>query len=138
VAEVLEHLVKVDRFFAQRMSEAIREARTSGLAPEQHPREPLPQTVDRTIRDRTDRRPAREAMQPTGDLDAEAAWEELDRARNDVRAVMAEADGLALGRVTSDHRFFGTLTIYQWVELTAAHEIRHADQIREIGAALGC
>jgi hypothetical protein len=30
----------------------------------------------------------------------------------------------------------GSLNVYQWVELTAAHEIRHADQIREIGAAL--
>ena len=49
---------------------------------------------------------------------------------------MLAADGLALGAVTAEHRFFGVLTVYQWVELVAAHECRHADQIREIGAAL--
>lgn len=54
---------------------------------------------------------------------------------DDSRAVLA-ADGLALGAVTAEHRFFGVLTVYQWVELVAAHERRHADQIREIGAAL--
>jgi len=33
------------------------------------------------------------------------------------------------------HPFFGTLTIYQWIELMAAHEGRHTEQIREIAAA---
>ena len=31
--------------------------------------------------------------------------------------------------------FFGTMTVYQWVELMAAHEGRHTKQIREIAAA---
>ena len=61
---------------------------------------------------------------------------QLDRARDEVRNAVLAADGLALGSVTTEHRFFGVLNVYQWVELTAAHECRHAEQIREIAAAL--
>ena len=90
----------------------------------------------RTMKDRTDRRPARDIVFPTGNVEASMAWADLDRAREEVRAAVLAADGLALGAVTAEHRFFGVLTVYQWVELVAAHECRHADQIREIGAAL--
>lgn len=137
VIDVVEHLAKVDRFFAERIAAAIADAQRGGLPPEEDPRAPLPADVARAIGDRTDRRPAREAMMPSGSVDLRTAWDALDRARAEVRAVMAAADGLALGRVTADHRLFGRLTVYQWVELTAAHETRHADQIREIGATLG-
>jgi hypothetical protein len=54
-----------------------------------------------------------------------------------LHAALSGADGLALSQVTLDHPFFGTLTIYQWIELMAAHEGRHTDQIREIGLVLG-
>ena len=136
VAEVLEHLVLVNGFFAQRMADAIAEARAAGLNPEQQAREPLSREVVRRMADRSDPREAREAMMPTGRVDAEAAWGSLDAAREAVRTAARGADGLALGSVKAEHRLFGPLTIYQWIELTAAHEVRHADQIREIGAAL--
>jgi uncharacterized damage-inducible protein DinB len=136
VAEVLEHLALVDRFFAERMVEAITTARAEGLPPEDAPRVRLPEQVTRQMADREDPREAREAMQPTGALGDAEAWEALDAAREAVRTAALNGDGLALGRVTSSHRFFGTLTVYQWVELTAAHEVRHADQIREIGQAV--
>jgi len=136
VAEVLEHLAKVDRLFAERIASAIGEARAGGLGPEHQARDPLPDAVTQRMHDRTDKREAREMVLPTGTVDTSAAWEDLDRARQEMRAAVAGADGLALGSVRADHRFFGTLNVYQWVELTAAHEIRHADQIREIGAAL--
>jgi hypothetical protein len=87
--------------------------------------------------DRSEAREAREALRPSGGLDAAAAAAELDVARDAVRQAVSLADGLALGSVSAEHRIFGSLTMYQWVELTAAHEMRHADQIREIGAALG-
>ena len=45
------------------------------------------------------------------------------------RRTVGAADGLALSEVEHTHSFFGTLTVYQWVELVAAHASRHADQI---------
>lgn len=136
VAEVLEHLAKVDRFFAARIGSAIEEARATGLGSEQTARDPLPGDVLARMVDRTDRRAARDEMMPDGLLDASAAWADLDRARDQLRAAVASADGLALGTVKAEHRFFGWLTAYQWIELTAAHEMRHAEQIRDIGSAL--
>lgn len=136
VAEVVEHLALVDRFFAERMADAIDSARAAGVGPERQAREPLSEEILRRMADRVDRREAREAVSPSGTLSAEEAWDALDQARQQVRSVVAGADGLALGSVRAEHRAFGSLTIYQWVELTAAHEVRHADQIREIGSAL--
>jgi uncharacterized damage-inducible protein DinB len=137
VAEVLEHLALVDRSFAQRMADAIAEARVAGLGPEDRPRNPLPPAIEHRMADRSEAREAREALRPAGGLDAAAAAAELDVARGAVRQAVSLADGLALGSVSAEHRVFGSLTMYQWVELTAAHEMRHADQIREIGDALG-
>lgn len=137
VAEVLEHLALVDRSFAQRMADAIAEARVAGLGPEDRPRDPLPPAIERRMADRGEAREAREALRPAGGLDAAAAAAELDAARDAVRQAVSRADGLALGSVSAEHRIFGSLTMYQWVELTAAHEMRHADQIREIAGALG-
>ena len=34
------------------------------------------------------------------------------------------------------HPFFGTMTLYQFVELMAAHEGRHTEQIKDIARAL--
>jgi hypothetical protein len=36
--------------------------------------------------------------------------------------------------VLHPHPFLGTLDLYEWVYFIAAHERRHADQVREIGA----
>lgn len=137
VAEVLEHLALVDRSFAQRMADAIAEARVAGLGPENRPRDPLPPAIVHRMADRSEAREAREALRPSGGLDAAAAAAELDAARDAVRQAVSLADGLALGSVSAEHRIFGSLTMYQWVELTAAHEMRHADQIREIGDTVG-
>jgi uncharacterized damage-inducible protein DinB len=136
VAEVLEHLALVDRSFAQRIAEAIAEARVAGLGQEGRPRDPLPPAIEHRMADRREAREARDALRPAGGLDAAAAAAELDAAREAVRHAVSLADGLALGSVSAEHRIFGSLTMYQWVELTAAHEMRHADQIREIGALL--
>ncbi len=136
VAEVLEHLAKVNRFFAERIATSVADARTTGLGPERQPRAPLSADIVNKMKDRTERRQARDIVMPSGAVECDAAWADLDRAREDVRAAALAADGLALGSVTAEHRFFGVLNVYQWVELTAEHECRHADQIREIGAAL--
>ena len=64
------------------------------------------------------------------------AWQDLERAHDELRAAVEAAKDLALGEIRTEHRIFGALSVYQWIELTAAHETRHADQIREIAGAL--
>ena len=59
-----------------------------------------------------------------------------DAARAAFRSTLGNADGLALSRVIHEHPRFGALNAYQWGGFIAAHEARHAEQIREIAAQL--
>ena len=133
-AEVVEHLSIVERIFGERIEKAI-QARAAGLDRETADRVTLPDLIETRMADRVNKRNAVEAVLPTG-LSCDAAWAAFERGHERVRAAVVAADGLALGDVTVDHPFFGTLTIYQWIELMAAHEARHTEQIREIAASL--
>lgn len=135
-AEVLEHVSIVERIFSDRVAAAVADARAVGLARETGDRAPLPAAIETRMADRVNKRTATEAARPSGTLDAAAAWDVVETGHRRLRALAEDADGLALGQVTIEHPFFGRLTIYQFVELMAAHESRHTEQIREIGRAL--
>jgi hypothetical protein len=134
-AEVLEHLTLVEQIFGGRIVNALETAR-AGLSPEAHPRAPLPEAVEQRMGDRVNKRQAPEPARPTGTVDVATGWATLEGNHSQLRAALAGCDGLALSQVTLDHPFFGTMNVYQWVELMAAHEGRHTEQIREIAAAL--
>jgi DinB superfamily len=134
-AEVVEHLSIVERIFGGRIEQAIA-ARAAELNRESSDRVQLPDAIVARMADRVNKRQAVEAAQPTGTLSCEAAWTAFTKGHERVSASVGAADGLALGEVTVDHPFFGTLTIYQWIELMAAHEGRHTEQIKEIASAL--
>ena len=134
-AEVLEHLTLVERSFGGRIVNALDAAR-AGLSPEAHPRAPLPDAVEQRMGDRVNKRQAPEPARPTGTVDVASGWATLESNHSTLRAALSGCDGLALSQVTLDHPFFGTMNVYQWVELMAAHEGRHTEQIKEIAAAL--
>ena len=73
--------------------------------------------------------------QPTG-MNAVDAWAKLERAGQGVRDLLRSVDGVALGGITFPHPLFGPLSLYQWFGFIAAHEARHAAQIREAAASL--
>ena len=136
VAEVLEHLSIVERIFTGRIAEAIAAARAGGLAEEASGRSPLSDAIETRMADRVNKRTAVEAARPTGALDAAAAWEAVASGHQRLRTLAEGADGLALSQVTIEHPFFGPMSVYQFVELVAAHEARHTGEIKEIGRAL--
>jgi hypothetical protein len=125
----------VERIFTDRIANEL-EPRIAGLVPEAAERATLPETIEARMADRVNRRQAPDTAQPTGEIGCDDAWARLEHGHGRLRTIVGAADGLALGQVVLDHRFFGSLTIYQWIELMAAHEGRHTDQIREIAAAL--
>ena len=135
-AEVIEHVSIVERLFGGRVTEAIGAARTAGLAAEAGERLPLADAIETRMADRVNKRTAVEAAQPTGTLDAVAAWAALEAGHERLRQTVAGAEGLALSQVTITHPFFGAMSVYQFVELMAAHEMRHAEQITEIARDL--
>lgn len=130
-SEIVHHLSLVDRLWMTQLAERIADARMAGLGPERSARVPLPPEAAALLADRTTRRAAPEPAHPQAGIDLAAAWVAAESARAEFRATVTAADGLALGEVTNTHRFFGVLTVYQWVELLARHEARHAQQIRE-------
>jgi len=137
INEVLEHLSLVESLFTQRIATAIDKAREEGLGLEQaSERAPLPAHIEAIVADRSNARTAPEPARPQGNLDATTAWHRVEQSRAVLRDTIAAADGLALSTVTESHPAFGALTVYQFVELIAAHEGRHTAQIREITAKL--
>jgi hypothetical protein len=135
-AEVLEHLSMVARIFTGRVADALDSARAGGLAAESSERLPLPDEIETRMANRATKRTAPEAAVPTGTLDAAAAWAAVEGCHERLRAIVETADGLALSQVMLTHPFFGTMSVYQFVELIAAHEGRHAEQLKEIARSL--
>ena len=126
----------VERIFTGRIADAIAASRAGGLPMEAKARSPLPETIETRMADRVNKRNAPDAARPTGTLDAAGAWEAVESGHRRLRTLVADADGLALGEVTVEHPFFGPLSVYQFVELMAAHEARHTAQIKEIAHTL--
>jgi hypothetical protein len=133
-AEIIEHLTLVERLFSGRIATAIDAARTS-LAAETGARVALPEAIEQRMGDRVNKRNAPDAALPTGTVDIAAGWAALESGHQSLRALVTALDGLALGEVILDHPAFGSLNVYQWIELMAAHEARHMLQVRELAAA---
>lgn len=134
--DIVEHLSLVEARFSAVVGAKIAEALNAGLGPEREPRESLPERVRTVLADRTGKRTAPEAAIPSGAMDEYMAWAAADKAREGFRAAVLSADGRALSGVIHEHPFFGPLNVYQWVELIAAHEMRHVAQVREAAVRL--
>jgi hypothetical protein len=136
VAEIVEHLTLAERRFCARLRSAIADAQAAGLGAAADTRVPLPERVTGLLADRAVRRSAPDFLHPQGGMSDEDAWAALEQARGEFREMLAAVDGLALDSVTLDHPVLGTLTGYQWVEIVAGHQLRHAQQVREVAASL--
>ena len=134
--DIIEHLSLVEARFSAVVGGKIADALSGGLAPERQARESLPEGIRTLLADRTRTRTAPEAAIPSGAMNERAAWAAADKARAGFRAAVLSADGRALSGVIHEHPFFGPLNVYQWVELIAAHEMRHVAQVREAAAQL--
>jgi hypothetical protein len=128
-ANIVEHLAIVETRVSKLLSERIQELR-AGL-PAQTGTGPILPTIDyKRVQDRSSRAQAPEATVPTG-LNAASAWSALENAGSSLRALLVSNDGVALSSVTHPHPRFGVLSVYEWMAILGAHEVRHAAQIRE-------
>jgi hypothetical protein len=126
-AEIVHHLVIVDRRINQRMRGLIEEARALGSDTDAAPAaSSIAERV--TVRDR--RFKTSEASEPR-DTDPSRIWNDIAAVRRELEEVVATADGLPLGKVFAPHPALGPLCGYDWIAFVGAHAARHADQIRE-------
>ena len=126
-AEIVHHLVIVDRRINQRLKALIEEARA--LPPEADD-PPIVATIAQRVATRDRRFKTSEASEPR-DTDPTRIWDDLAAARRELEEVVATADGLSLGKVFAPHPALGSLCAYDWLAFVGAHAARHADQIRE-------
>ena len=137
VAEVLEHLTRVEDGVTRLLASKLAEARMTGALEPERETSPVIDTVPRALLlDRTRRITAGDRVLPRGDLNSMSGLAALDSSRAKLRDLVVTYDGMSLGAVSHPHPAFGVLDGYQWVTFIGTHEARHAAQIRETGETL--
>jgi hypothetical protein len=135
-AEVLEHLGILEGNITRLLSGLIAKVRAGEIVAGD-PSSPAIATLDPDrLLDRSRRIVTTEAATPTGNIDADTAWQILEGTRQKLSEVLVDADDLLLDDAIFPHRVFGPLNVYQWITFVGYHEGRHAAQIREIGETL--
>ena len=135
-AEVLEHLLRVERQVVKLLGRVVREAIAAGLGPETETSPVLSPQQEAWLLDRERRDTSPAPAAPRAGIDAASAWAALAETRTELLAVLAEADGRALSTLTAPHPLLGTIDVYQWLGFVGYHEARHAVQIRDLGEQL--
>jgi uncharacterized damage-inducible protein DinB len=136
VAQVLEHLVIIEKRIGMGVTKWVSDARAGELGPETETSSVMNTLPLDLIIDRSQRRNAPEDVQPRGEIDAASAWTALEQARATLRAGVMAGDGLALSEVIQKHPVLGPINIYQWLLFVGSHEGRHTAQIIEIATEL--
>ena len=132
VAEVLEHLSRVEDGIARLLASKLAEARMTGALEPETESGPADSIDRELILDRSRRVTAGERALPRGDMDSAAGLDALAKARVKLRDLVIAHDGMAIGTITHPHPVLGVINGYQWFAFIGAHEARHAAQIREI------
>ena len=132
VAQILEHLYRVESGIARLLKRSVERARAEGAPPEQEDGSLLSSLDAFRLPERSYAVAAPEPVLPRGDLTAAAALAALAESRGALMDAASAATGLALGTITYPHPLMGPLTLYQWILFVGQHELRHARQIRSI------
>jgi DinB family protein len=132
VGEVLDHISRVEAGYARLLNKRVSDARAKGIARETETSSILGTLAAGPLTDRSRRLQAPEVVVPRQGATVDEGLAALEASRTAVRAAVIDANGLALGTLTQHHPFFGTLDMYQWGLFLGFHDLRHAEQIREI------
>jgi hypothetical protein len=133
IAEVLEHLHRVESGIARLIARTIERGRRVGI-PEEGETGSLLDSLDAYNLTRRDQRLVAPApVAPRGGYTAAQGLAALAQSREALLAAIRSGDGLALGGLTFPHPLLGSLDMYQWILFVGQHEARHAAQIAELG-----
>jgi uncharacterized damage-inducible protein DinB len=136
VAEVLEHLHRVERGITRLLVHSLERARAEGIGPELETSSMMGSLDQYQLTRRGRPISAPEPVLPRGELSAAQAIAALTNSRQALLSALEAADGIALGAITYSHPLLGPLNLYQWVLFVGQHEARHAAQIQEIASRL--
>ena len=132
VGEVLDHVSRVEAGYARLLTKRVSDARARGIASETDTASILSGVESGPLVDRARRLQSPEIVVPRAGATVREGLAALGASRSAVRAALTDASGLALGTLTQQHPYFGTLDMYQWGVFLGYHDLRHAEQVREI------
>lgn len=135
LGELVDHVHKVESGFLRLLSHRVAQARERGAEPERDSSSIFGMMDSRIGTDRTRRIEAPPTVVPDRGASVEEGLAALAQSHAAVRTALVGASGLALGSLTHAHPVFGTLNLYQWGLLLGWHDLRHADQVREMAGA---
>ena len=129
-AQLVAHLVGVERAIVTRVDQLTQ-------------KEPIPVPFSKRlhlpmwlVEARVIRRKSPVPLDESLLAEKEAMLGELRRVRERTLAFIAETERRDLSAYCWRHPFLGTLNVYEWMEMIAAHQLRHTKQVREIEAKL--
>jgi hypothetical protein len=135
VAEVLEHLSRVEKGIAKLVALKVGELQTLPEPP--HEAEEMV-AIDLgkfgIVETPSMKLAAPDRVAPLGEMSSEDARSALSETRGVLLDQLHAGDGLAYSSVRHPHPFLGELDLYEWVYFVGAHERRHLAQVRAIAA----
>ncbi len=135
VAEILEHLSKVDRVLVGRIGKLLAELEEA----EPGVRGPaifVPFSIDSLIEKARDQKyKSPEPALPISGFSIQESLAKLQGSRADLLSMQSRIEDRDLSQTTFPHFVFGQLNIYQWLAFIGAHETRHRKQIELITSA---
>jgi hypothetical protein len=129
-AELVAHLVVVERGVVTNVDRLTQKAPIPVPFPK---RMHLPMWL---VEARVIRRKSPVPLDPSLMAEKETMLGGLRRVRERTLAFISETERRDLSVYCWRHPFLGMLNIYEWMEMIAAHQLRHTKQIREIEAKL--
>jgi hypothetical protein len=137
VAEILEHLAKVDRVLVSRIGKMLteleetqpEEAESGGEGRARF----VPFSLDSLIeRARAGKFKSPEPVLPDSGLPIHESLVKLKSSRADLLSMQSRIEARDLSQATFPHFVFGQLNIYQWLAFIGLHENRHLKQIESV------
>lgn len=135
VIEVVEHVSRIDTGITKLLEVMGAQPLTANL--EALAQAQMSPEKAASVRNRGTRIEAPERVRPTGKLSSEEALAQLAAGRVKLKAASLAADPAVLDGAVYSHAVLGPLTLRAWLELTAHHDARHAQQVAEIAEQWG-
>jgi len=137
IGEILHHLGLANRQFARAVGMLIGRGRSEGLAAPPGSRRAWPRM--RSIADASRSGPIKHPVRvtPTHGLPLDGLRRELAASHAAVVEQLPGLTGLDLAALQLQHPLGFELNLYQWVDITGAHERRHLAQINAVIASPG-
>ena len=137
VAEVLEHLARVERGVTSLLTKHLADAdATSAFLPDAETSSVVATINNELLVDRRHKITTGERVAPTGEVSSDAAWTALESSRQGLKALVSSYEGRDISSVMLPHPVLGPINAFQWVVFIGTHEARHALQITEVSQSL--